>query len=141
MFDLDVETDRPMNDFMRNNDWTEQQIVDFENEIRKLLPEAKDEPIIFRSLLPSTSSLSGTVHEDQVEFTKIYHGDIHYQYLIGEHYLDGEPEPSPPIEYLGTLAKTQDVIVGNWIIRTSQYRDGSDAPEASGHFELRRRSQ
>ena len=141
MYDLDVVIDIPLDQLMDRNDWTHQEKLDFENEIRTMLPDAeKNAPIIFRSILPQHSSLSGTAVDTEVQFTKTYHGDIRYEYLIGDRYVEGTPEPCLPINYSAIIECDQDVLVGQWVIRDDNDPINEQEPhEFSGRFELRRR--
>jgi len=140
MIDLDVETEVPLRQIMNRNEWTQQQTSDFEKEIRGMLPEAINEPIFFRTVLPTTSLLSGTVADTEIHITKTYLGEIHHAYLIGDYCIEGKHEPCHPIEYDGILHQNSSAFIGQWSIRCTDDHCGEpELLEVSDQFELRRK--
>ena len=133
MVDVDNVTDEPLYEALANSGCepgTDEEIAD---QLKKLIPEAGDEPITSHSVLPEHSTIEGKVTGLFVKFQKQYQGQTLHAFKIGDKSV-GEVIDGHTVEYSGQLSNKGTIISGRWTV----YGAGGSRGFLDGGFELRK---
>lgn len=133
MRDLNNNTGRSLREFFMEAGLPPEAEARLEQDIRNMIPNASDEAIVVRSILPPFAILSGNIEGDRVIFTKVYQGESIQRYEIGDQAI-AFSTPSHEIEYSGQLSNDRMKITGKWTI----YQEDAPGGFIDGSFELSR---
>lgn len=104
-----------------------------DEQIRQLLPDAGNEPIRGKAILPDHSLLEGTVSGSFVRFKKAYQGQHFVGFEVGEQRVGWMIEEHC-VHYSGRLSDDGMAITGNWTILEPE----TGRANAQGSFVLQR---
>ena len=104
-----------------------------DEQIRRLLPDAGNQPIRGKAILPTHSLLEGTVSGRFVRFKKVYQGQHFVGFEVGEQRV-GRTIEGHCVHYSGRVSSDRMEITGNWTILEPE----TGRANAQGSFVLRR---
>jgi hypothetical protein len=137
MVDTDTRTEQSLYEAVANAGLPPGADEQIAEQLRQVIPDAGDGPIIIRSILPEGSKLEGTVTGDFVRFTKTYQGVSIHMHQIGEKGV-AQTEHGHSVGYSGRLSADGKTIAGRWTIYEPHSLRGFiyGGSEASNYDEL-----
>jgi hypothetical protein len=108
--------------------------------IEALIDHFGDRNVEFRSHLPESSDLAGSVRGDRVAFVKSYRGDYEIRVLVEGRENRTVTFPDHKVHYSGRLDRERGTIEGEWIIRWPGPLGRLLPPRNRGTFSLYRKS-
>jgi hypothetical protein len=92
------------------------------------------------SRLPDVTDIYGNITGRRLKFTKAYRGAYEVKWTVQEHEVLSVRRNGHKVEYSGDLDWERMCVVGEWVIRHRGLFGWVLPPEASGRFELYRKS-
>ena len=96
--------------------------------------------LVRHSRLPEMSDIHGTITGTRLEFTKKYRGAYEVKWTVQEYEAGSVRRHGHQVEYSGDLDWDRMCVAGGWVIRHRGLFGWALPPEASGSFELYRKS-
>jgi hypothetical protein len=104
--------------------------------VEETIRQLGNKTMVVSTRLPDTSDIEGTIHGDQVEFTKFYRGTVRYQSTIDGELFKVREVTGHRVHYSGRLDGEAGHIAGRWIIRWRGLFSRLLPPKGWGSFEL-----
>lgn len=133
MNDLQTEREQPLSDVVAQSNLPPGADEQIAERIYELLPDQPRTRIQFRSVLPESSSVEGTIQGKSIKFRKTYQGQTKQEYKVGDEKVHSF-EDGHAVEYQGQLSVDGDRINGEWII----YQPGLPGGLMKDKFQLDR---
>ena len=133
MTDTETDVEVPLPDAVREAALPPGADETIDKQVREAIPGETGEKVRAKSVLPSESSLSGTVDGNNIWFVKAYQGQHFVGYRLGEKAV-GQVIEQHSVEYFGQVLKGGTVIEGRWVICES----AAPAALSQGSFRLQK---
>ena len=133
MMDVQTETDRSLFDAAIEAGLPPGSDEKLDEQIRQIAPEAGNEAIRAKMILPEQSQLDGIIEGRYVRFTKVYQGEHFTGFQVGDKIV-GDVIENHSVQYSGRLSGDGLKIEGQWTI----YQPEAPKGYIDGMFVLRK---